>query len=55
MDTALAPHSQHPVAWLSVDSVAGPVVLVWLFGVWGGNKKKLMLRKLEDCLRFLNL
>lgn len=52
MHTALAPHSQYLVAWLSVDSVAGPIVLVWLFRVWRREKKKLMLKKLEDSLRF---
>lgn len=35
VDTARAPHSQH----LVVDSAAGPVVLMWLFVEWGGEKK----------------
>lgn len=38
MGTALTPHSQHLVAWLSGDSVAGPVVLVWLLKLCGGKK-----------------
>lgn len=49
MDTACLLPSQHLLAWLRVDSVAGPVVFVWLFRLWRGEKN------VEETLRFLNL